>query len=293
MSAAPPELFDRPLVRRRRERAARREPPLDYLARRASDLLAERIGDVRRRFGLALEIGCHPDSLGPLVGERIEQLVHFDASAAVVRRSPGLRVVGDEEALPFAEGRFELALAAGTFHWINDLPGTLVQIRRALRPDGLLLAAVPGGETLIELREALLEAEIEVHRGAALRISPFTDVRELGALLQRAGFALPVVDAEAVRVTFDHPLRLLSDLRLMGQGNALRERARPLDRQVLARLSEIYARRFPAPGGRIVATFQFLMLSGWRPDPGQPVARARGSGRLSLARELGRPDQFS
>ncbi|MDX1540001.1 MAG: methyltransferase domain-containing protein [Geminicoccaceae bacterium] len=287
MSDSPAEVFDRRLLRRRRERAARQEPPLDYLARQASELLAERIGDVRRNFALGLAIGCHGQPLAPLIGPRIERLVAFDSGEALIRASGRDGVVGDEEALPFAAGRFDLVLGGPTFHWINDLPGTLVQIARTLRPDGLLLAAVPGGETLIELRETLLAAEIEVRGGAGLRVSPMIDVRDLGALLQRAGFALPVVDVETIRVTFESPLRLLGELRLMGQANALRERGRPLDRAVLARLVDLYARRFPAPGGRVVATFQFLMLAGWRPDPGQPVARPRGSGTISLARELG------
>lgn len=287
MSEGPPEMFDRRLVRRRRERAARRDPPLDYLSRHASELLLERVGDVRRWFALGLAIGCHAAALAPLVGPRLGGLVHLDGSESLARRVPGPAVVGDEEALPFAAGRFDLVLAGPTFHWINDLPGALVQIRRTLRPDGLLLGAVPGGETLLELRTALLEAEVEVHGGAGLRVAPFADVRDLGGLLQRAGYALPVVDAEAVRVTFDHPLQLLNELRRMGQANALRERAGPLDRAVLTRFVDIYRRRFAAPDGRVAATFEFLMLAGWRPDSGQPEPSARGSGTRSLARELG------
>lgn len=291
MSGPPPELFDRRLVRWRRERAVRLEPPVDYLACRASELLVERVGDVRRRFALALAIGCHPGPLAQGLGAQIDRLILLDPSEALIRAWPGPGLVADEEALPLADDRFDLVLAGPTFHWINDLPGVLLQIRRALHPDGLLLAAVPGGETLIELRETLLQAEVEIRGGAALRVAPFADVRDLGGLLQRAGFALPVVDAETVRVTFDHPLRLLGELRRMGQGNALRERDRPLDRTVLARWSELYARRFPASGGRIAATFQFLMLAGWRPDAGQPAPSSRGSARLSLAHELGDPDR--
>ena len=219
---------------------------------------------------------------------QIDRLVHLDPSEAVVRASAAPGLVADEEALPLADDRFDLVIASGGLHLVNDLPGTLIQIRRALRPDGLLLGALAGGDTLIELRESLLQAELEIRGGAGLRIAPFADVRDLGALLQRAGFALPVVDLETVRVTFGHPLRLLHDLRHMGQGNPLSERSRrPLDRATLGRTIEIYARRFGTPDGRIPATFQFLMLSGWRPDPSQPVARRRGSGMLSLARELG------
>lgn len=287
----PPELFDRRLVRQRRNRAARLDPPLDYLARHVSGLLAERIGDVRRRFGLAVAIGCAPEPLEPARRRQIDHLIHLDPSEAAIRGRGAGGVVADEEVLPLADERFDLVIAAGSLHLVNDLPGALIQIRRALRPDGLLLGALPGGETLIELRESLLQAELEIRGGAGLRIAPFADVRDLGALLQRAGFALPVVDLETLRVTFDHPLRLLRELRQMGQGNPLSERSRqPLDRATLARTVEIYTRRFGTPDGRIPATFQFLMLSGWRPDPSQPVARRRGSGLLSLVRELGGSD---
>lgn len=284
-----PNLFDRRLVRQRRNRAALRSPPLDYLLRHASGLLAERLRDVRRRFDLALDIGCHPDEIDACLGSagRIGGLVVMDPSEAVVRGRGGMGLVADEEALPLAAASVDLVLACATLHWVNDLPGTLLQLRHVLKPDGLLLAALPGAGTLAELREVLLEAEIAERGGAALRIAPFTDVRDAGALLQRAGYALPVVDVETVTVTYDHPLKLLAELRAMGQASALSERdPRPLSRDVLVRAMDLYQRRFAAPSGRVPASFQFLMLAGWAPDPSQPQPRPRGSARLGLAREL-------
>lgn len=286
-----PEVFDRGLVRRRRNRAALQQPPLDYLLRHASALLVERLFDVRRRFALALDIGCHPEELAACLGPagRIDELVAMDLGEAVIRQRPGRALVADEEALPFAEHRLDLVLACATLHWVNDLPGALLQIRRTLKPDGLFLAAVPGAGTLGELREVLLEAEVEEVGGAGLRIAPFVDVRDAGALLQRAGFALPVVDVDTVTVTYDHPLKLLAELRLMGQASAVGGRGHaPLHRRVLERMSDLYVRRFGSPSGRVPASFQFLMLSGWAPDPSQPKPQPRGSARLNLARELDR-----
>jgi NADH dehydrogenase [ubiquinone] 1 alpha subcomplex assembly factor 5 len=284
-----PEVFDRGLVRRRRNRAALQEPPLDYLLRHASALLVERLFDVRRRFTLALDIGCHPEELLACLGPagRIDELIAMDLGEALIRQRRGLALVADEEALPLAERRLDLVLACATLHWVNDLPGALLQIRRILKSDGLFLAAIPGAGTLAELREVLLEAEVEETGGAGLRIAPFADVRDAGALLQRAGFALPVADVETVTVTFDHPLALLADLRAMGQANALGERRHaPLHRRVLARMSELYLQRFGTPSGRVPASFEFLMLSGWAPDPSQPKPQPRGSARLNLAREF-------
>jgi SAM-dependent methyltransferase len=206
----------------------------------------------------------------------------------MVRRAPGLGVVADEELLPFAAERFDLALSCLSLHWVNDLPGTLAQIGHALKPDGLLLAALFGGTTLPELREALLRAELELEGGAGLRVSPFVDLRDAGALLQRAGFALPIVDVETITVTYDHPLKLMQELRLMGEANALLERRHaPLRRATLLRACAIYQELFADAAGRVPATFQILMLSGWKPGPDQPRPLRRGSGQVNLARALG------
>jgi SAM-dependent methyltransferase len=210
----------------------------------------------------------------------------------MVGRARGLRVVADEEALPFGLDRLDLIVSCFSLHWVNDLPGTLAQIRHALKPDGLFLAAMPGGTTLSELRESLMRAELEVDGGAAPRVSPLVDVRDAGMLLQRAGFAMPIADVETVTVTYGHPLELIQELRAMGEANALAERRRePLRRDTLARACELYQERFADAQGRVPATFQLLILSGWKPDPSQPQPIRRGSGQVDLAAAFGVPPE--
>jgi NADH dehydrogenase [ubiquinone] 1 alpha subcomplex assembly factor 5 len=290
--AIAPAIFDRALLRRRRERAAPGLAAVDFLIREVAARVAERLADVRRRFPLALELGCHTGQLAAALGAEapIERLVQTDLAAAMVGRAPGLRLVADEELLPFGAERFDLVLSCLSLHWVNDLPGTLAQIGHALKPDGLLLAALAGGTTLPELREALLRAELELDGGAGLRVSPFVDLRDAGALLQRAGFALPIVDLETIVVTYDHPLRLIQELRLMGEASALVDpRRASLRRATLARACEIYRELFADAAGRVPATFQILMLSGWKPGPDQPQPLRRGSGQVNLAKALGVP----
>ena len=260
------------------------------MIREVATRLAERLGDVRRRFPLALELGCHTGQLAAALGAEppIGRLIQADLALAMVRADPGPRLVVDEELLPFAPARFDLALSCLSLHWVNDLPGTLAQIGSALKPDGLLLAALFGGTTLRELREALLRAELELDGGAGPRVSPFVDLRDAGALLQRAGFALPIVDLETIVVTYGHPLKLMQELRRMGEANALLDRQRrPLRRSTLVRACEIYQDLFADAAGRVPATFQILMLSGWRPGSDQPQPLRRGSGQTNLARALG------
>ncbi|MGH6906002.1 MAG: methyltransferase domain-containing protein, partial [Geminicoccaceae bacterium] len=223
---------------------------------------------------------------------QIGRLVQADLAYEMVRRAAGARLVADEEALPFGAGSLDLVLSCFSLHWVNDLPGALAQIRYALKPDGLFLAAMPGGTTLAELREALVRADLEIDGGAAPRVSPFVDVRDAGMLLQRAGFALPLVDVDTITVTYDHPLRLMQELRAMGEANALALRGRaPLKRATLLRACEIYRELFGERDDRVPATFQILMLSGWTPDPGQPQPIRRGSGRINLAEALGVPPE--
>jgi SAM-dependent methyltransferase len=200
---------------------------------------------------------------------------------------PALSIVADEEALPFASGSFELIVSALSLQWANDLPGVLVQIRRALAPDGLFLAALIGGQTLIELRTAFTAAEAELTGGASPRVAPFADVRDLGGLLQRAGFALPVTDVEPILVRYASMFALLRDLRAMGATNALTERSRvPLRRAVFTRAAEIYADRFSDSDGRVRATFEIVWLSGWAPHESQQKPLAPGSARMRLADAL-------
>jgi SAM-dependent methyltransferase len=199
-----------------------------------------------------------------------------------------LRVGADEETLPFADGSLDLVTSALTLQFVNDLPGTLIQVRRALKPDGLLLAALVGGESLAELREAIAAAESEIEGGISPRVAPFADVRELGALLQRAGFALPVIDNERLVVRYDSVFALMRDLRRMGATNVLHERRRkPLRRATLRRMTEIYAERFSDADGRLRASFEIVWLSGWAPHESQQKPLKPGSATQRLADALG------
>lgn len=291
-SRTQPMVFDRVALRMRRTRAAPRLAEVDFLVRAAADRLLERLDDLRRTFPVAVQLGCHTGQLASVLrgSARIGRLIQADLAYALVSRAEGVRLVGDEEALPFGRSCLDLVLSCFSLHWVNDLPGALAQIRYALKPDGLFLAAMPGGTTLAELREALMRADLEVVGGAGPRVLPFVDVRDAGMLLQRAGFALPVVDVDTITVTYDHPLRLMQELRAMGEANALSERGRrPLRRASLGRACEIYRELFGTRDGRVPATFQILMLSGWAPDPSQPKPIRRGSGQTNLAEALGVP----
>ena len=282
-------VFDRGALRRQRERTAPHLDGYDFLIREVAERLLERLGDVRRAFPLALELGCHTGQLAEVLRGRtgVGRLVQTDLALAMARRADGLRLVADEEALPFGADTFDLVLSCFSLHWINDLPGTLAQVRYALKPDGLFLAAMPGGTTLQELREAVMRAELELDGGAGLRVSPFVDLRDAGSLLQRAGLAMPLVDVETITVTYDHPLKLMQELRGMGEANALRQRPRrQLRRATLLRAAEIYSELFADARGRIPATFEILMLSGWKPAPTQPQPLRRGSGQVNLAEAL-------
>ncbi len=210
-----------------------------------------------------------------------------DRRAAGMDAAP-LVVAADEEALPFADASLDLVVSALALQYVNDLPGTLIQIRRALRPDGLLLAALIGGDTLIELREAFAAAEAEIEDGISPRVAPFADLRDMGALLQRAGFALPVTDVDRLTVLYASPDALMRDLRHMGATNPLAaRRRRPLRRATLTRMTDIYRERFAGPDGRIRATFEIVWLSGWAPHDSQQRPLKPGSARARLADALG------
>jgi SAM-dependent methyltransferase len=265
-----PIIFDRRQVRRQRDRAAAALDRHDFLFRESADRLIDRLEDVTRGFPLALDLGCHDGALATRLKGRfgVERLVAADLSPAMacLAGAADLRVAADEEMLPFAASRFDLVVSNLSLHWVNDLPGALLQIRRTLKPDGLFLASLLGGETLRELRHCLLEAELEEEGGAGPRVSPFVEVRDAGALLQRAGFALPVADVENVAVTYGDPFTLLADLRGMGEGNALAARRRSLSRRAtIGRAMALYQQRHADQDGRLPATFQIVTLTGWNP----------------------------
>jgi SAM-dependent methyltransferase len=284
-----PIIFDRRLLRMRRRRAVAMGPAT-FLLDRVADDITDRLATVLRRFDLAVDLGTPGEAVHlALAGlESIGAIVAVDADAERLAAHRGLGVAADEELLPFRDGALDLVVSALSLQFANDLPGTFIQIRRALKPDGLFLAALPGGETLIELRQSFAAAESEVEAGASPHVAPFADLRELGALLQRAGFALPVADVERVTVRYATAFALMHDLRRMGATNVLVERRRaPLKRATLLRMAEIYAQRFADADGRLRATFDIVWLSGWAPDVSQQQPLRPGSARTRLADALG------
>ncbi|MBV8407021.1 MAG: methyltransferase domain-containing protein [Alphaproteobacteria bacterium] len=283
-------VFDRSLLRKRRERAARAWGRADFLKREIAERLVERLDDIKRLFPLALDLGAHGDEVAQALAGRgsVERLVRLDLAIGFARRSNGPAVVADEECLPFAPASFDLVLSAMALHWVNDLPGALVQINRVLKPDGLLLAAMLGGATLWQLRQALAAAESEIEGGLSPRVSPFADLRDAAGLLQRAGFALPVADSETIDVEYDSALSLMRDLGAMGESNlAVERRCGFTRRATLLRAAEVYGERFAARSGRVTASFEVLYLHGWRPHASQPKALTPGSAAQRLADALG------
>jgi len=283
-------VFDRTTLRRRRERAARRWGDQAFLKREIASRLVERLDDVRRTFPRALDLGCHGDEIAAALGtsETVGHLVRADIGLGFARAAQGPTVVADEEALPFAPRSYDLVLSAMSLHWVNDLPGTLIQIARILKPDGLFLAAMLGGGTLWQLRQALIAAESEIEGGLSPRVSPFADLRDAAGLLQRAGFALPVADSETIDVEYESGLALMRDLGAMGESNLVTERRRRFSRRAtLLRAAEIYGERFARPSGRVQATFEVLFLHGWAPHESQPRPLRPGSAAHRLAEALG------
>jgi SAM-dependent methyltransferase len=273
-----PLIFDRRLLRARRARAAALGPCL-FLLQRAAEDLSERLASIVRHFDRAVDLGTPGEGLAQALidSNKVGVVIRAHESALRLRglavkngtghRRDPLAIAADEEALPFRAGSIDLFVSALSLQFVNDLPGALAQIRRALKPDGLLLAALAGGDTLTELRQSFAAAEAEVEDGVSPRVIPFVDVRQAGALLQRTGFAMPVTDVDRLVVRYASPLALMHDLRRMGAGNPLRERSRrPLRRATLQRMMEIYAERFADTDGRIPATFEIVWLAGWAPD---------------------------
>ena len=263
-----PMIIDRTAVRRNRVRAAGGFAGFDFLIEAAADDLMERLGDATRRFPKALDLGCHTGALGRRLQQRadIETLISADSARAMVAQAPGHRIAADEEFLPVADGSLDLIMSCLTLHWVNDLPGCLIQARRALKEDGLFLAAMFGGATLRELREAFLAAEDEIEGGAGPRVSPFADVRDTGDLLSRAGFKLPVTVTETLTVSYESPLKLVSDLKGMGEANAHFHRRKSFTRRTtFLRALAIYQERFGGADGRVPATFEIVTLTGWAP----------------------------
>ncbi|AIQ90797.1 MULTISPECIES: methyltransferase domain-containing protein [Methylobacterium] len=282
---APSALFDTALARRRLARAQGRGYA-GFLVDRLAEDLDDRLGAVLRRFTSVLDLATPVPVAARMLAARYPEARHLRLAARP--ETGGGLIVGDPEALPLAAGSLDLAVSLLSLHAVNDLPGTLIQLRRALRPDGLFLGCLLGGATLTELRQSFAQAESEVEGGISPRVAPFAAVREAGGLLQRAGFALPVADTDTLTVRYADPFGLMRDLRAMGMTNVLTERRRtPLRRATLLRTAEIYAERFADPDGRVRATFEVLWLSGWVPHETQQKPLRPGTAKTRLADALG------
>ena len=280
------DIFDRALIRQRLARAVAAGYP-DFLLARAAEDLDERMGAVLRRFAVAADIGTALPVALPVLAARADKVLRM-------AETPGEAgaVFGDIERLPFAPESLDLAVSLLAMQAVNDLPGALIQIRRALRPDGLFMGCLLGGRSLQELRQVLLEAESETTGGVSPRVAPFADLRDMGSLLQRAGFALPVVDSELVTVRYRDIFGLLRDLRALGWTNALTARRKAgLRRDTLARAAALYAERFADADGRLRASFEMVWLSGWAPHESQQKPLRPGSAKARLADALGVPER--
>lgn len=294
------EVFDRRLLRQHRERAAVTLAAHGFLIAEIATRLVDRLADIRRNFPTALNLGCHTGFIAKaaesLTADKIGPLVQADLSprmAATARDNTSLpAIAADEEFLPFGDASFDLVISCANLHHVNDLPGALVQIQRALKPDGVFLAALFGGATLTELRQAWLAAESAEEGGVSPRVAPFADLSDAAGLLQRAGFALPVADSDTITVTYNNPLKLMADLRGMGETNALIERRHtPTRRATLMAAAEQYMAQFADSDGRAPATFEILYLTGWAPAADQPQALRPGSATSRLADALDAPER--
>ena len=295
MSEAP-LLFDRHLLRQRRARFAAEIEEREVLLAYVAHEIAERVEIMLRAFPRALDLGAYRGLLGRTVADlpSVGNVVYAESVLAYTRRCPAPAVVCDEDVLPFKDGAFNLIVSGLALHRVNDLPGSLIQVRRARAPDGLFMAAVLGAKALTELRQCLLKAEEEIDGGVSPRVAPFGDVRAYGALLQRAGFALPVADAEEIEVVYASPRALMEEIRALGGGNVLMARSKkPLSRRTLARAEELSRSRYGTPDGKVTATFQFVFMSGWGPDPSQQKPLMPGSARNRLADALDTTERSS
>jgi SAM-dependent methyltransferase len=295
MADSVPSVFDRALLRAHRDRAARVDGgrASQFLRKAVAAELLDRLLSISRDFETGIELGgagafARAWAESPPGRAKLAWLATSDLSGALLGDAPGARLVADEARPPFAEASVDLVVSPLALHWVDDLPGALIQIRRILRPDGVFLGAILGGATLTELRQSLVAAEAEIAGGAGARVSPFADVLDAAQLLQRGGFALPVADRDTLTVNYPDPLTLMGELRGMGETSALLDRpARPLTRAVLARALEIYGERFANANGRVRATFEILYLTGWAPHPDQPQPKRPGSAPARLADALG------
>ena len=280
------QIFNRQVLKLHRDRAAEKFEQYNFLFNEVADRLIDKLNDVREDFKVGLDIGCHTGQLLYCLRgtEKIETLFQCDISEKFISHAKKDAFVGDEEFLPIKDNSLDVVLSNLSLHWVNDLPGTLIQIRRTLKKDKLFLASLFGGSTLFELRDALITAEIEVLGGASPRVSPFVDMENAGGLLQRAGFSLPVVDTDLISVVYENPMKLMFDLRGMGEQQAINNCLKKFtNRNVFSRAAEIYKERYANGDGTVTATFEIFFLAAWTPSDNQQQPLERGTGEISLA----------
>ena len=298
MSAQPsdtaPILIDRDQVARQRDRAAAGFDDVNFLKDAVADRIMDRLDMIRRDLPAVLEAGCHTGTLTArlLAHPKITSVTAFDPSpkmAAMTRDRFGIDVVAAPlEDIPFEDRRFDAVVSAFALHWSNDLPGSLIQLARRLNPDGLMLVALAGGETLSALRNCLASAESEVSGGMSLRVLPMGDIRDMGGLIGRAGLTMPVADSDTITVTYPHIFKLMAELRAMGEGNAMTDRLKtPTSRRVFLRAAELYHQQYGDADGRLPVDFEIITLTGWSPDASQPQPLKPGSAETRLADALG------
>ncbi|MCI5049829.1 MAG: methyltransferase domain-containing protein [Rickettsiales bacterium] len=282
-------VFNRRLLRKQRNRAAGSIASADFLMKEVAERLADRLDDMAREFPIAIDLGAHHGVLQTALKDRgkIHHLIQTDLSDRMIAQAVGERVVCDEEWLPFKDQSVDLVISGLSLQWVNDLPGTLIQIRRILKPDGLFLCILPGALTLHELRESLAHAEMALRGGISPRVAPMLEVRDAGALLQRAGFALPVVDSDMLQIRYPNALRLWHELRAMGAGNCLADRDNKIPpRDLFANAAAHYAEHHLDDEGHIIASVELLTLTAWSPHASQQQPAKRGSGQVSLGEVL-------
>lgn len=292
-SGGPPVLFDRLLLKRRRDRAADEFAEFGFLHARAAEDLVDRLLSVTRDFDTALLIGGG-GALGralrdrPEAEKKIGTVIEADLSPRLASQSGYASLALDEERLPIADESVDLVLSCLSLHWTNDLVGALIQINRALKPDGFFAGALFGGATLTELRQAMMAAESEIKGGVSPRVSPFADTIDMAGLLARAGFAMPVSDVDRVTARYGNSFVLMRDLRKMGETSALKDRPRtPVTKSFFVRMAEIYSEKFAGDDGKVPAKFEIIHAAGWAPHPGQPKPKRPGSAKVRLADALG------
>lgn len=280
------DIFNRRLIKLRRERNFENFKSHDFLSKEISERLLDNLKDIKRSFKTVLSMNIHDQVIGDHL--QSDEIHYQDISNAMLKSKPGMRIQADEEYLPYKNQSLDLALSCLNLHWVNDLPGTLIQILRCLKPDGLFLAAIFGGETLTELRQSMLKADMDHRGGISPHVSPFIDVRDAGGLMQRAGFALPVVSQERISVTYSDAFALMKELKGMGENNALNKRFKGLSsQQLMIKVAEHYHQNFANEQGRITATFDIIYLQGWAPHESQQKPLKPGSAKMALKDALG------